>query len=195
GFETSSTTQSFCLYELAKNPDIQERLREEINRAIKENGGEVTYDVVMNIKYLDNVIDETLRKYPPVESLTRVPSVDYRIPGTKHVIPKRTLVQIPAYAIQRDPDHYPDPERFNPDRFLPEEVKKRHPFTFIPFGEGPRICIGLRFGLMQTKVGLITLLRKFRFSPSARTPERVEYDPKMITIAPKAGNYLKVEKL
>ncbi|EAA07732.1 AGAP002865-PA [Anopheles gambiae str. PEST] len=195
GFETSSTTQSFCLYELAKNPDIQERLREEINRAIAENGGEVTYDVVMNIKYLDNVIDETLRKYPPVESLTRVPSVDYLIPGTKHVIPKRTLVQIPAYAIQRDPDHYPDPERFNPDRFLPEEVKKRHPFTFIPFGEGPRICIGLRFGLMQTKVGLITLLRKFRFSPSARTPERVEYDPKMITIAPKAGNYLKVEKL
>ncbi|XP_050069632.1 probable cytochrome P450 6a14 isoform X2 [Anopheles maculipalpis] len=195
GFETSSTTQSFCLYELAKNPDIQERLRQEINQAINENGGQVTYDVAMSIQYLDNVINETLRKYPPVESLNRVPSVDYVIPGTKHVIPKRTLVQIPVHAIQRDPDHYPDPERFDPDRFTPEEVKKRHPFTFLPFGEGPRICIGLRFGVMQTKVGLITLLRKFRFSPSARTPDRVSFDPKMITLSPNEGNYLKVERL
>uniref|UniRef100_A0AAG5CVY9 Cytochrome P450 n=1 Tax=Anopheles atroparvus TaxID=41427 RepID=A0AAG5CVY9_ANOAO len=195
GFETSSTTQSFCLYELAKNPDIQERLREEINQAVEANGGEVTYDTVMSIPYLDQVINETLRKYPPVESLTRVPSEDYTIPGTKHVIPKRTLVHIPVYAIQRDPDHYPEPDRFNPDRFTPEEVKKRHPYVFLPFGEGPRICIGLRFGVMQTKVGLITLLRKFRFSPSARTSERVEFDPKTLTIAPRMGNYLKVERV
>ncbi|KFB36101.1 AGAP002867-PA-like protein [Anopheles sinensis] len=195
GFETSSTTMNFCLYELAKNPDIQDRLREEINRAIEDNGGEVSYDVVMGIHYLDNVINETLRMYPPVESLNRVPSVNYTVPGTKHVIPKRTLVQIPVYAIQRDPDHYPEPDRFNPDRFLPEEVRKRHPYVFLPFGEGPRICIGLRFGVMQTKVGLITLLRKFRFSPSASTPERVMFDPNMITISPNTGNYLKVDKL
>uniref|UniRef100_A0A182THA1 Cytochrome P450 n=1 Tax=Anopheles melas TaxID=34690 RepID=A0A182THA1_9DIPT len=195
GFETSSTTQSFCLYELAKNPDIQDRLREEINRAIEENGGEVTYDVAMNIQYLDNVINETLRKYPPVETLTRKPSSDYVIPGTRHIVPKDTVVQIPIYAIQRDPDHYPDPERFDPDRFQPEEVKKRHPYVFLPFGEGPRICIGLRFGMMQTKVGLINLLRRFRFSPSARTPERVVYDPKMFTLSPIGGNYLKVDKI
>ncbi|XP_050069633.1 probable cytochrome P450 6a14 [Anopheles maculipalpis] len=195
GFETSSTTLSFCLYELAKNPGIQDRLRDEITRAIDDNGGEVTYDIAMNIQYLDNVINETLRKYPPVETLTRKPSHDYVIPGTKHVIPEGTIVQIPIYAIQRDPDHYPDPERFDPDRFTPDEVKKRHPYVFVPFGEGPRICIGLRFGVMQTKVGLINLLRKFRFSPSARTPERVEFDPKMFTLSPIGGNYLKVEKV
>ncbi|XP_049535736.1 probable cytochrome P450 6a14 [Anopheles darlingi] len=195
GFETSSTTMNFCLYELVKNPDIQERLREEINRAIDENGGEVTYDVVMNMPYLDNVINETLRKYPPVETLTRKTSKDYLIPGTKHVIPEGTIVQIPAYAIQRDPDHYPDPERFDPDRFTPEEVKKRHPYVFIPFGEGPRICIGLRFGVMQTKVGLITLLRKFRFTPSHRTPDKIVFDPKVFTLSPTAGSYLKVEKV
>ncbi|XP_049535741.1 probable cytochrome P450 6a14 [Anopheles darlingi] len=195
GFETSSTTQSFCLYELAKNPDIQERLREEINRAIDENGGQVNYDVVMGIQYLDQVINETLRMYPPVEGLNRVADVDYTIPGTKHVIPKRTLVQIPVYALQHDPDYYPDPERFDPNRFSPEEVKKRHPYVFLPFGEGPRICIGLRFGLMQTKVGLITLLRKFRFSPSAKTPAKVTFDPKIITLAPLNGNHLKVELL
>ncbi|XP_035774129.1 probable cytochrome P450 6a14 isoform X3 [Anopheles albimanus] len=195
GFETSSTTQSFCLYELAKNPDIQQRLREEINRAIDENGGQVTYEVVMGIQYLDQVINETLRKYPPVEGLNRVADVDYTIPGTKHVIPKRTLVQIPVYALQHDSDYFPDPERFDPDRFSPEEVKKRHPYVFLPFGEGPRICIGLRFGLMQTKVGLITLLRKFRFSPSANTPAKVTFDPKIITLSPLNGNHLKVELL
>uniref|UniRef100_A0A182IXD4 Uncharacterized protein n=1 Tax=Anopheles atroparvus TaxID=41427 RepID=A0A182IXD4_ANOAO len=195
GFETSSTTMNFCLYELAKNPDIQERLREEINSAIEANGGEVTYDLVMNIPYLDNVINETLRMYPPVESLTRVPLQDYTVPGTKLVIPKDTLVQIPVYALQHDEEFYPEPEQFIPDRFTPEEVKKRHPYVFLPFGEGPRICIGLRFGVMQAKLGLITLLRNFRFLPSSRTPSKITFDPKSFILSPNTGNYLKVDKI
>ncbi|XP_053670570.1 probable cytochrome P450 6a14 [Anopheles nili] len=195
GFETSSTTMNFCLYELAMNPEIQERLREEINQAVDENDGQVTYEMVMNNQYLDNVINETLRKYPPVESLSRVPMYDYTIPGTKLVIPKDTFIQIPVYAMQHDEEFYPEPERFNPDRFLPEEVKKRHPYTFLPFGEGPRVCIGLRFGVMQAKLGLITLLRNFRFSPTSRTPSQIVFDPKSFIISPSTGNYLKVDKV
>uniref|UniRef100_A0A182PYV4 Uncharacterized protein n=1 Tax=Anopheles epiroticus TaxID=199890 RepID=A0A182PYV4_9DIPT len=195
GFETSSTTMNFCLYELAKNPDIQERLREEIERAVEENGGEVTYDMVMGVQYLDNVINETLRKYPPIESLSRVPMLDYTVPGTKLVIPKDTFIQIPVYAIHRDPDFYPEPDQFNPDRFLPEQVKQRHPYVFLPFGEGPRICIGLRFGVMQAKIGLITLLRNFRFSPSSQTPSTIVFDPKSFILSPTTGNYLKVDKI
>ncbi|XP_052863095.1 cytochrome P450 6a2-like [Anopheles cruzii] len=195
GFETSSTTMNFCLYELAKNTDIQDRLREEINRAIEDNDNKVTYDLVMNIQYLDQVINETLRKYPPVESLTRVPLRDYTIPGTKHVIPKDTLVQIPVYALHRDADHYPDPDQFNPDRFLAEEVQRRHPYVYLPFGEGPRICIGLRFGVMQAKIGLITLLRNFRFAPTAHTPKTIVFDPKSFILSPSTGNYLKVDKI
>ncbi|XP_058065110.1 cytochrome P450 6a2-like, partial [Anopheles bellator] len=195
GFETSSTTMNFCLYELATNPDIQDRLREEINRAIEDSDNNVTYDVVMNMQYLDQTINETLRKYPPVESLTRVPLRDYTIPGTKHVIPKDTLVQIPVYALHRDADHYPDPDQFNPDRFLAEEVQRRHPYVFLPFGEGPRICVGLRFGVMQTKIGLITLLRNFRFSPTARTPKSIIFDPTSPILSPSTGNYLKVDKI
>ncbi|XP_058130755.1 probable cytochrome P450 6a14 [Anopheles ziemanni] len=195
GFETSSTTMNFCLYELAKNPEIQDRLREEIDRAIEDNGGEVTYDVVMGIQYLDNVINETLRKYPPVESLTRVPMRDYTVPGTKYVIPKDTLVQIPVYALHHDEEFYPEPDQFNPDRFLPEEVKKRHPYVYLPFGEGPRICIGLRFGVMQAKLGLITLLRNFRFSPTSRTPSKIKFDANSFILSPDSGNYLKVDKI
>ncbi|XP_058060789.1 cytochrome P450 6A1-like [Anopheles bellator] len=195
GFETSSTTMNFCLYELAKNPAIQDRLRAEINRAIESNGGTLTYEVVMNNEYLDQVVNETLRKYPPLETLTRVAERDYTIPGTTHVIPKGTLVQIPVYALHHDPDYYANPESFDPDHFTPEAVSQRVPYVYLPFGEGPRICIGLRFGLMQTKVGLITLLRQFRFSPTDRTPERIRFQPKIFILTPDTGNYLQVDKL
>ncbi|XP_055604242.1 probable cytochrome P450 6a14 [Uranotaenia lowii] len=195
GFETSSTTMNFCLYELAMNPDIQERLRSEINEAIQSNGGNINYDLVMGIQYLDNVINETLRKYPPLESLNRVTNQDYRIPNTNHVIPNQTMITIPVHAIQHDPNHYPDPERFDPDRFLPENVKSRHPYVFIPFGEGPRICIGLRFGMMQAKMGLITLLRGFKFSPSPMTPPSIVFDKKAFVLSPQGGNHLRVDKI
>ncbi|XP_058813402.1 probable cytochrome P450 6a14 [Topomyia yanbarensis] len=195
GFETSSTTMNFCMYELAMNPDIQEKLRSEIENAITANNGQITYDLVMGMQYLDNVVNETLRKYPPLEGLNRIPLVDYQIPDSKHVIPMNTMVIIPVYAVHHDADIYPDPERFDPDRFLPEAVQSRHPYSFIPFGEGPRICIGLRFGVMQTKIGLITLLRNFRFSPSSRTPARIAFDPKSFVLSPIGGNYLKVEKI
>ncbi|XP_058460161.1 probable cytochrome P450 6a14 [Malaya genurostris] len=195
GFETSSTTMNFCLYELAKNPDIQEKLRHEIESAITRNDGKITYDLVMEMQYLDNVINETLRKYPPIEGLNRAPDSDYRIPDSEHVIPKHTAVIIPVYAIHHDEDIYPDPERFDPDRFLPKVVSSRHPYSFLPFGEGPRICIGLRFGVMQAKVGLITLLRSFRFLPSSRTPDTIRFDPKSFVLSPIEGNYLKVERI
>uniref|UniRef100_A0A8W7NXJ4 Cytochrome P450 n=1 Tax=Anopheles atroparvus TaxID=41427 RepID=A0A8W7NXJ4_ANOAO len=195
GFETSSTTMNFCLYELAKNPRIQERLREEINKAIAANAGELTYDVVMGIEYLDNVINETLRKYPPLETITRAPERDYTIPGTTHVIPKGTLVQIPIYALQHDPDYFPEPERFDPDRFQADVVSQRPPYVYMPFGEGPRICIGLRFGMMQVKLGLITMLRQFRFSPTEDTPERITFMPNVFVLSPDRGSYLRVDKI
>ncbi|XP_053660254.1 probable cytochrome P450 6a14 [Anopheles marshallii] len=195
GFETSSTVMNFCLYELAKNPDVQERLREEINRAIETNDGKLTYEVVMDQEYLGQVVNETLRKYPPLETTLRMTAQDYTIPGTDHVIPRNVGVQVPVFGIHRDPEHYPDPERFDPGRFSADECQKRPAYTFLPFGEGPRMCIGMRFGMMQVKVGLVTLLRSFRFFPSAQTPERIVFDPKSFILSPIGGNYLTVEKL
>lgn len=86
-----------------------------------------------------------MRKYPPATSVQRIASQDYHIPDTKIVLEKGTAVLVPIYAIHHDPEIYPIPEKFDPDRFSPEEVKKRHQFSWLPFGGGGRICIGMRF--------------------------------------------------
>ncbi|CAG2058749.1 unnamed protein product, partial [Timema podura] len=164
GFETSSTTISCCLYELAVNPDIQERLRKELDKVLIRHGGKITYEALQKLKYMDAVVDETLRKYPPAGSLTRYCTKAYQIPGSNVNIDKEIKVVIPVYAIHHDPKYYPDPEKFNPERFSAENIKSQPNCTYLPFGEGPRNCIGLRFGLMQIKVGLTALLSKYKFS-------------------------------
>jgi len=195
GFETSSTTMTFALYELAKNPDIQENLRQEIKRVLSQFDNKLTYEAMLEMKYLQMVIDETLRLYPPVDSLARVASNDYQIPSTNLTIEKDMLVIIPVYAIHYNADIYPQPEKFDPERFNEEQKKERHPMAHLPFGEGPRNCIGLRFGLMQTKIGLINLLTNFKFSPSARTTIPMEFLPRSPLLSPNDDMWLKIQKL
>lgn len=83
---------------------------------------------------------------------------------------------MPTYAFHHDPELYPNPSKFDPDRFLDENKSTRHPFAHLPFGEGPRICIGLRFGLMQVKVGLAMLLKKFKFEVCDKTNVTLEIE-------------------
>lgn len=135
GFETSSSTLTFCLFELAKNQEIQKRLRKEIQDGLKENEGKLTYDMLFNFEYLDMVAKETLRKYPVIPGMLRKCNTDYTIPGTDLVIEKGRNVMIPVYSIQHDPDYYPAPEAFDPERFSSELSKDRHPMTFLAFGK------------------------------------------------------------
>lgn len=104
-------------------------------------------------------------------------------------------IQIPAHGIHYDAEYYPEPEMFNPDRFDSEEKKKRNACTWLPFGEGPRNCIGLRFGMMQARIGLVMLLKNFEFSfgPSATVP--LVIDPKGFVLSPKGGMYLKLKPI
>ncbi|XP_059610502.1 cytochrome P450 6a8-like [Phlebotomus argentipes] len=195
GFETSSSTMTFALYELAQHQDIQDKAREEIHRVLEKHNGEYSYEACMEMKYVDQVINETLRKHPIVDSLIRVCGQDYAVPGTKHIIEKGTMVMIPVYGIQHDPEIYPDPEKFDPDRFTEENVKNRHPYAWIPFGEGPRICVGMRFGVMQTRVGLAHLLQKYRVKTCPKTPIPLQLDPSTTVMSPKGGMWLKLEKI
>nr|QZM07447.1 cytochrome P450 monooxygenase CYP6SZ2 [Lasioderma serricorne] len=193
GFETSSTTGTFCLFELAQNQEVQQKLRDEIRETLEKNEGHVTYEAVHEMKYMSQVVDETLRKYPPLGFLTRKVVKPYTIPGTDITLDEDVRVFIPSYAMQTDPEYYPEPEKFDPERFNEENKKNHVPFTYLPFGDGPRNCIGMRFGLMQTKIGLLALLRnhKFRLNPKTKTPLVFE---KTVVFSPEGGIWLDVER-
>lgn len=224
GFETSSGTLTFCLYELAVNKDIQMRVREEIQAISSKYDNKITYDALSEMKYLDRVINgeiflcsyllnyfidtvsylcyaislfpkiETLRKYPPLGSLFRRVTETYKSPEGVKLTRDMSLI-IPIYAIHHDPDIYEDPETFNPDRFEPEVARQRHRCSFLPFGDGPRNCIGLRFGLLQTKIGLVALLSRFVFEAASTTPRSIRFARKSFTLTPDGGLWLNVREL
>ena len=111
------------------------------------------------------------------------------------VLPKGMRIILPLDAIHNDPDYYPNPDEFIPERFLPEAVESRHPCAFMPFGDGPRNCIGMRFGKMQAQIGLIYLLSKFRFERCASTQVPIRISRQSFLIAAESGINLKVKKL
>uniref|UniRef100_V9IJB6 Cytochrome P450 6a14 n=1 Tax=Apis cerana TaxID=7461 RepID=V9IJB6_APICE len=194
GFETSSSTISHALYELAQNQEIQDKLREEI-REVYEKYGELTYDVIKNMKYLDKILKETLRKYPIMAMLTRQAEENYTFKGTKVTIEKGIKVWILPYGIQNDPDIFPNPDIFDPERFNEEAVVARHPMTYLPFGDGPRNCIGARFAQFQSKIGIITIVRNHKIDICEQTRIPYESDPFQFLLTLKGGINLKINKI
>lgn len=120
---------------------------------------------------------------------------DFKIPGSDLTIPAKTVVIIPTYALHHDPEHYPDPDRFDPERFNATNRASRHSCVYIPFGEGPRICIGMRFGLTQTRAALIKILRSFRLKPGPNTPAQLKGDPKSFLGVPAGAVDLLIERI
>ncbi|GFQ91084.1 cytochrome P450 3A8, partial [Trichonephila clavata] len=190
GYDSTASTLAFATYMLALNQDIQEKVHEEVIVALKSSKGKLTYEALQNIKYLDNIISETLRLFPPGVRLERRAVTDYKLGETGITIPKGMIVTVPAYAMHRDPELFPDPEKFDPDRFTPEERAKRDPYAYMPFGAGPRNCIGMRFAIMEIKVCLIYVIANFKINRCIKTKVPLEYmiatgflQPKDITLA------------
>lgn len=195
GFETSSSVMTFSTYELAINQDVQDRLRIEIEAVLNKYDGNLTYESIMEMKYLDMVFKETLRKYPILDNQNRKSTHDFKIPNSKLVIPAGTHIIIPTFGLHNDERFFDNPEKFDPERFTDENIKKRLPFSYIPFSEGQRMCIGYRFGTMESKIGLIKLLRKFKILPSEKTTIPIKFSPMASMQYPLGGMWLKLEKL
>nr|WCC58065.1 cytochrome P450 [Pharsalia antennata] len=193
GFETSSSTTSLALFELSKRQELQEKLREEIREVLKRHDDKITYDAIAGMKYLAQAVDETLRIWPPVATITRVCTKDYRLQGTDITVEKDTMVLIPALGLHHDPDLWPEPEKFDPDRFSDENKGKIVPGSYMPFGSGPRNCIGSRFALLEAKVLMVSLMSRFDIVPVKRTTIPIKL-AKTMNLSVKDGFWLGFKK-
>ncbi|CAK1596659.1 unnamed protein product [Parnassius mnemosyne] len=201
GFETISTVLAFALYELALNTDVQERLFQEIKENDSKNENSETsidYDTIQRMKYLDMTVSEVLRLWPPAPVVDRLCGKDYVMgkPNSKatqdYIIRKGEALQIPIWAFHRDPRYFPDPEKFDPERFSEENKHKIQPFSYMPFGLGPRNCIGSRFALCEIKVVLYQLLRHIEVSPCEKTPIPGKLRPDSFQMRLQGGHWVRM---
>uniref|UniRef100_A0A1I8PQM7 Cytochrome P450 n=1 Tax=Stomoxys calcitrans TaxID=35570 RepID=A0A1I8PQM7_STOCA len=195
GHESAAAAVGFALYELARHPEIQDRLREEIQTVLQENNNELTHEVSMKMPYLDQVISETMRRYPILPFLERTSQEDYKIENTKITLDKGSSVLIPVCSIHYDPEVYESPNEFRPEHFDPAEVAKRHPMSFLGFGAGPRNCIGMRMGQSQMSIALIVLLSNFKFYLCEKSVTNFQFSDHVFNNRCLNDVYLRVEKL
>jgi cytochrome P450 family 9 len=196
GFKTVSTLLTFAFYELAINQDVQNRLREEIQSVSEE----LTYEALLGMKYLDMVVSETLRKWPASVLTDREVSKEFTIqptkPGEKPLFLEKGIVcLLPIFAIHRDPRFYPEPEKFDPERFNNENKHKINPTMYMPFGAGPRNCIGSRFALLEAKLIMFHLLKKFQVVTVGKTPVPLVLDKVQINLDAEGGMWLGLKKI
>ena len=181
GHDTSTSTVSFLLYETARHPDVAARLREESDRTL---GGRAPSpaQLARELPYLDMVVDETLRLYPPAWVGPRRAVREFEFAG--HTVPRGSYVNYCSWASHRLPEVFPDPEAFIPERFTPERKAALPRGAYVPFGGGSRICIGKRFGQTEVKVVSAMLLQRFRLE---LLPGRTMHVRQMPTLSPEGG--------
>ncbi|XP_012230655.2 cytochrome P450 9e2-like [Linepithema humile] len=194
GFDTVSKAMCFAVHEVAVNPDIQSKLREEIEDVLRETNNKPTYEAINGMKYLDAVVNETLRLYPPAVFADRVCVKEFELPPVTPDEKPITLkpgdnIWFPVYALHHDSQYYSQPKKFDPDRFLNGEVDNS---VYLTFGIGPRNCIGNRFALMEAKIMLFYMLWHCNLEPDAKTRNPIVLDKKALAMTSENGFWLKV---
>lgn len=198
GFETVNMLMCFITVLLARYPEVHEKLQKECDEVMRQTEGKPTYEKIVAMTYMDAVVNETLRLYPLVPTIDRVCVSDFELPpnrpGEDPVKVKAGMgIWLSAYGIHRDPKFYPDPEKFVPERFLNVKVALNQP-EYLPFGIGPRACIGNRFALLETKIVVFYLLAKCNFKPSQKMKWPIKYDKSLFTLMPEGRFWVNLEK-
>ncbi|XP_063919109.1 cytochrome P450 4c3-like [Zophobas morio] len=171
GHDTTAVALGFLLMLIACHQDIQEQIVQEMCDVFGDLKTRPTYSDLQSLKYMERCIKESLRLYPSVHFITRTLGQDVRT-RSGYLLPKDTIAVIHIYDVHHNPDIYPDPEKFDPDRFLPDNSQNRHPFAFLPFSAGPRNCIGQRFAMLELKSALCAILGNFVLE-AVDTPETI----------------------
>jgi cytochrome P450 len=166
GHETTASLLAWALYTLARSPDVAERVAAELDATPLDEPP--TLEQLKGLGYLSRVIDEVLRLYPPAWTVARNALADDRFQGYR--IPAGSIVLVSPYFTHRLEAFWPEPLRFDPDRFLPDIARARHPFAYLPFSLGPRICIGMQFALYEARLVLAMILKRYRVQPADAQP-------------------------
>lgn len=164
GYETTATTLVWLTYDLMVNPEVQEKLIAEIDQEIGQD--QANYDNAFRLKYLDMVVNETLRMHPPGVVISRTPNEDVEINGLK--LKKGWSINIPVLALHYMTEYWEEPMKYMPERFAPENQANINQYAYLPFGVGPRNCVGMRLALLEVKMTLISLLQKYRVVKSSK---------------------------
>ncbi|CAH0394804.1 unnamed protein product [Bemisia tabaci] len=178
GYETIAITLSHCLYELALHPDIFMKLRDEVESVKQGRSKNLDYDALKELVYMDAVISETLRKYPVASVLARRCTETTQLPNTSVVVEEGVNLFVSIYALHHDPKYFPEPEKFKPERFIGENKDNIVPGSYLPFGDGPRICIGMRFAMYEMKSVLSYIVSNYTIHTCEKTSIPLKYDPK-----------------
>eukprot|EP00918_Siedleckia_nematoides_P025536 GHVU01055122.1.p1 GENE.GHVU01055122.1~~GHVU01055122.1.p1 ORF type:complete len:399 (+),score=58.66 GHVU01055122.1:60-1256(+) len=170
GHDTTSSGISWALYMLAKYPQHQQKCQQEIDNILKDReDDQIKWEDLPNLHHLSLCLKEILRMYPPVSFIGRRLSNDTEIIG--HKVPAGTSINLQILTMHYHPDLWDEPKEFKPERFLPENIKDKDSFTYIPFSAGPRNCIGQNFALNEEKVVLARLIHRYTFEIASDCPE------------------------
>lgn len=196
GFETTSNILGFLVHEVGVNPDVQSKLQAEIDNIVEQTNGKPTYEDINGMQYLDAVLKETLRLYPLVVFIDRKCVKNFELPpatpnGKPIMLKPGDTIWFPNYSLHLDPKYFSDPHKFNPDRFLEGNINQS---VYMPFGLGPRKCIGYRFAIMQSKMLLFQLLSRCNLEPSkVKTRIPLVLSKRTFIMLPEGGFWMKLQ--
>ncbi|XP_046677665.1 probable cytochrome P450 6d5 [Homalodisca vitripennis] len=191
GSETVARTIGFTLFEISRHPDIQQKLQQEVDSVLSRHK-DWSYDALKDMTYLDEVIQESQRIYNLLPMLMRECVRPYKVPDSDLIIEKGTLILIPVTGLHKDPQYYPEPCQFNPDRFKGNNFKPSS--TFLPFGDGPRICIAMRFAVMEVKAGVAKVMSQYTVELSDKTQLPLQYEVRSFMPSVKNGIFLSFQR-
>lgn len=188
GHETTASALSWTWYLLSQHPAAMEKVRAEVNQVV--TGGEIDFAQINQLEYTQQVLEEAIRLYPPSWATNRVAVEDDEFKGIR--IKKGTVMATYFYAVHRSPDIWENPEAFQPERFSKAKKKARHPYAFVPFGGGPRMCIGKQFGLMEMKLIVAKMVQ--RYEMKLLPNQHIEPSPSLILKPEQAINMELLER-
>lgn len=189
GHETTAVLMTWTLYLLAKNPEIQEKLYEEVSSVMGDSAPNLEDLEAMNLT--DRVLKEALRLYPSAWSLF-LREVTEEMQLGNHTFPKGAVIYISPWVVHHDPRWWPEPQKFNPSRFEGDWKNRQPAYSYIPFGGGPRVCIGSRMAEMEAEIMLATIVKNFKIE--LKEPDQVVNAEARFTVQPKDGMHLRVKR-